>query len=58
MGIGSSGLRACDKRLSVLHTEMESLLWTVSCMRDKRISLICFETDWSDLVDITTNPMD
>lgn len=35
--------------------EMEGLLWTASCMRDRRIISIRFETDWSDLVDMTTN---
>ncbi|KAF2545208.1 hypothetical protein F2Q70_00022859 [Brassica cretica] len=37
---------------------MEGLLWAVSCMRDRRITLVWFETDCSDLVDKTTNPMD
>lgn len=27
-------------------------------MRDMRIPSICFETDYSDLVDMTVNPMD
>ncbi|KAF3537489.1 hypothetical protein F2Q69_00018556 [Brassica cretica] len=41
-----------------LHDEMECLLWTASCMRDTRITSIRFETDWSDLVDMTTNSED
>ena len=49
-------LRVCSRSLSALHAEMENLLWTTSCMRD--ITSIRFETDCSDLVDMTTNPMD
>nr|VDD50060.1 unnamed protein product [Brassica oleracea] len=37
---------------------MEGLLWATSCMRDMRITSIRFETDCSDLVDMSTNPMD
>lgn len=37
---------------------MESLLWAASCMRNIRITSIRFETDCSDLVDMTENPMD
>lgn len=44
--------------LSVVHDEMEGLLWITSYMRDMKITLIQFETDYSDLVDITSNPMD
>ena len=40
-----------------LHAEMKSLLWETSCIRDKRITLNCFETDCSNLVDMTTNLM-
>ena len=41
-----------------MHAEIQGLLWAVSCMRDKRITSIRFETDCSNLVDMTTNPMD
>lgn len=41
-----------------LHDEIEGLLWTASCMRDRKIISIRFETDWSDLVDMTINPED
>ena len=42
---------------------MESLLWAVSYMRDMRIILIRFETDWfetdcSDKIDMIANLMD
>nr|VDD54783.1 unnamed protein product [Brassica oleracea] len=37
---------------------MEGLLWAASCMRDRRITSVRFETDCSDLVEMTTNPMD
>ena len=36
----------------------KGLLWATSCMRDMRITSIRFETDCSDLVDMTTNPVD
>ena len=58
MGVEYFGLRACNRSLSALHAEMEGLLWAAACMRDKRITSIRFETDCSDLVDMTTNPMD
>ena len=58
MGSEYFGLRACSRSLSALHAEMEGLLWATSCMRDMRITSIRFETDCSDLVDMTTNPME
>ena len=58
MGSKYFGLRACHRSLSPLHAEMEGLLWAASCMRDIRISSVRFETDCSDLVEMTTNPMD
>ncbi|XP_018463807.1 uncharacterized protein LOC108834986 [Raphanus sativus] len=42
--------------LSALHAEMDGLLWAISCMRERRFTSIRFETDCSDLVDMTTNP--
>ena len=51
-------LLACDRSLSALHAEIESLFWAASCMKDRRITMIYFETDCSDLVDMTTNPRD
>ena len=58
MGSEYFGLRVCHRSLSALHTEMEGLLWAASCMRSRRITSIRFETDCSDLVDMTENPMD
>ena len=58
MGSEHFGLQACNRSLSALHAEMEGLLWATSCTRDMRITSIWFETDCSDLVDMTTNPMD
>ena len=58
MGLEYFGLRACNRSLSALHAEMEWLLWAASCMRDRRITSIRFETDCSDLVDMITNSMD
>ena len=58
MGSEFFGLRACNRSLSALYVEMEGLLWEASCMRDKRITSVRFETDCLDLVDMTTNPMD
>ena len=52
------GLKACNRNLSTLHAEMKGLLWAVSCMRDMRIRSIFFEMECSDLVDMTTKPMD
>lgn len=52
------GLQACNMSLSALHAEMKCLLWAVLCMRDRRISLIWFEMNYSDLIDMTTNLMD
>ena len=43
---------------TALHAEMEGLLWAAACMRERRITSVRFETDCSDLVDMTTNPMD
>ncbi|KAF8088641.1 hypothetical protein N665_0532s0005 [Sinapis alba] len=37
---------------------MEGLIWVFSCMKDRRITSIRFETDCSDLVDMTMNPAD
>lgn len=45
-------------KITLIRAEMEILFWTTSCMKDMRITSIHFETDYSDLVDITTNPMD
>ncbi|XP_056847372.1 uncharacterized protein LOC130498048 [Raphanus sativus] len=50
------GLRACTRSLSALHAEMDGLLWAISCMQERRFTSIRFETDCSDLVDMTTNP--
>ncbi|XP_048591405.1 equilibrative nucleotide transporter 3-like [Brassica napus] len=58
LGSEHFGLRACNRSLSALHAEMDGLLWAVSCMREMRISSIRFETDCSDLVDMTMNPME
>ena len=58
MGSELFGLRACNRSLSALHAEMEGILWAASCMRDKSITSVRFETDCTDLVDMTTNPMD
>ena len=58
IGYEHFGLRSCNRSLSALHAEMESLLWATSCMRDMRITSIGFEIDCSDLVDMTNNPMD
>ncbi|KAL0690971.1 hypothetical protein Bca4012_090650 [Brassica carinata] len=58
MGLEYFGLRACYRSLSALHAEMEGLLWAASCMRDKRITLVQFDMDCSDIVDMTINPME
>ena len=53
-----SGLQACNMSLSALHAEIEGLFWPTSCKRERRITSIRFEMDCSDLVDMTTNPVD
>ena len=58
MGYVYFGLQAYIRSLSALHAEMEGLLWTTSCMRDMRITSVRFESDYSDLVDMTINPVD
>ena len=58
MGSEYFGLQTCIRSLSALHAEMEGLLIEASYMRDTRITTIRFETDYSDLVDMTTNPVD
>ena len=58
MGFGSFGLCVCYRSLSVLHAAMEGLLCAASCIRDMRIPSIRFESDCSDLLDMTTGPMD
>ncbi|KAF3508588.1 hypothetical protein F2Q69_00002882 [Brassica cretica] len=51
------GLRTCIRNLLDLHVEIEGLLWAASYIRDRRITSIRFETNCSDLVDMTTNPV-
>ena len=58
LGSEHFGVRACNRSLSALHAEMEGLLWAISCMRTMRMPSIRFETDCSDLVDMTTNPVE
>lgn len=58
MGIELSGLHVYNISLLALHDKMEGLIWAASCMRDMRISSIWFETDFSYLVDMSTNSMD
>ena len=58
LGYEHFGLRACNRSLSALLAEMEGLLWAISCMRVMRLPSIRFETDCSDLVDMTTNPVE
>ena len=48
MGLEYFGLRAYNRSLSALHAEMKGLLWATSCMRDRRITSVRFETDCSD----------
>ena len=56
IGFEYFGIHACSRSLSALNPEIESLLWAASCMRDMRITSIRFETDCSDLIDMTRNP--
>ena len=58
MGSEVFGMRACSRSLSALYAEMEGLLWATSCLRDMRIASVRLETDCSDLVDMTKNPME
>ena len=58
MGLEYFGLRVCNRSLSALHAEIEGLLWAASCTRDIKITSVRFEMDCSDVVDMTTNPMD
>lgn len=55
MGFESFGLRMSNRGLSALYAEMKM---TVSCMRDKRVPLVWFQMDCSDLVDMTTRSID
>lgn len=57
MGAEYFGDYGCAVR-SFLHDEIEGLLWRASCMRDRKIISIRFETDWSYLVDMTINSED
>lgn len=57
MGIKLFELYTCNISFSVLHSEMEVLLWTSLCMKDMKILMIRFETDWSDLLDMTKSSM-
>ena len=58
MSLEYFGLRTYNISFSSLHAEIKELLWTASCMKNRRITSVRFETDCSDLVDMTTNPMD
>ena len=44
--------------LSLLHVEIERLIWAMSCLRDLFCCTIHIETGSSDLVDMIANPTD
>ncbi|ESQ27756.1 hypothetical protein EUTSA_v10019496mg [Eutrema salsugineum] len=52
------GLQGCRRSLSALHAELESLLWAMSCMKDRLILSVHFQTDCLDLVSMSESPSD
>ena len=58
MGVERFGLQGCRKNLSALHTEMEGLIWAMSCLREFHCTAIHMETDCPDLVEMLDSPAD
>ncbi|ESQ34668.1 hypothetical protein EUTSA_v10009844mg [Eutrema salsugineum] len=52
------GLQGCRRSLSVLHAELESLLWAMSCIKDRLTLSVHFQTDCLDLVNMSESPSD
>lgn len=50
------GLKGSPRSLSPLHTELESLLWTMKCLVAIPMTSILILTDCSDLIKMTLNP--
>ena len=48
------GARNVKASLSLLHAEMEALLWAIICMKNLRQSQVTFATDCSQLVKIVS----
>lgn len=59
MGTESFGLRICDRSLSAVYPELESLICTIYFKHERYedITSIQFEADCLDLVGMTANPM-
>ncbi|XP_024013218.1 uncharacterized protein LOC112087542 [Eutrema salsugineum] len=57
-GIEVYGQQGCRRSLSALHAEMDCLLWAMSILSERHITLVFFLTDCSDLVNMTESPSD
>ena len=53
---GLLGARNIRASLSLLHAEMEALLWAMKCMRNLRQFQVIFATDYSQLVNMVSEP--
>ncbi|XP_024016872.1 uncharacterized protein LOC112090248 [Eutrema salsugineum] len=52
------GLQGCRRSLSALHAELESLLWAMSCLIDRGVLYVHFQSDCLDLISMTESPSD
>ncbi|XP_024004085.1 uncharacterized protein LOC112081555 [Eutrema salsugineum] len=52
------GQQGCRRSLSVLHAEMDCLLWAMAALSQRHIRAVLFLTDCSDLVSMTDSPAD
>ncbi|XP_024008096.1 uncharacterized protein LOC112084049 [Eutrema salsugineum] len=52
------GLQGCRRSISALHAELENLLWAMSCVRNKQILSVHFQTDCLDLVNMAESSSD
>ncbi|XP_024016341.1 uncharacterized protein LOC112089817 [Eutrema salsugineum] len=52
------GQQGCPRSLSALHAEMNCLLWAMSCLRERQITSVLFQTDCLDLVSMSESPAD
>ena len=48
----------CRRSLSALHAELDGLLWAMSCLSDRNIFSVKFETDCADLIMMVDDPLD
>lgn len=42
----------------VLHAELGELLWTMACLGERGVVMVRFETNFTNLIQMTENPFD